>query len=241
MEDKYLIFDLDNTLYSADIGFFKLIDKNISNYMRDKLNIREDLIEEKRLKYFKKFGTTLKGLQLFYEIDPDDFLKYVHDIDVSLFLKKDYELIKMLNNLNYRNIIFSNSNREYILRVLEALGIKDFFEYIIDIKELNYIPKPHLEAYKILLKKIPIKSSYNAAIIDDMVRNLKPARELGFRTIWVQNSMGNTKGLTNVSFSSIENGKVMLLSDYEVNFKSDFVIENILDLEKIISKLWTRT
>jgi len=237
MNKNFLIFDLDNTLYSADIGFFKLIDRNISNYMKEKLHIREDLVEEKRIKYFKKFGTTLKGLQIFYEIEPQDFLQYVHNVDVSMFLKKDERLIQMLKKLNYKNVIFSNSNREYIERVLKVLGVIDFFEDIIDIKELNYIPKPHLEAYKILQNKLKIET-FQGAIIDDMIRNLKPAKELGFKTIWLQNSVEGRKGLTNVSLSSIEDGRLTLLSNNDDHFKPDFIINSILDIEKMEKSIW---
>lgn len=237
MTKNFLIFDLDNTLYSTDIGFFKLIDRNISNYMKEKLHIREDLIEEKRIKYFKKFGTTLKGLQIFYEIEPDDFLQYVHNVDVSMFLKKDERLIQILKRLNYKKVIFSNSNREYIERVLNVLGVIDFFDFIIDIKELNYIPKPHLEAYKILQEKLKIEN-FQGAIIDDMIRNLKPAKELGFKTVWLRNSAEGREGLTNVTINSIEDGKISLISNCGDHFKPDFVINNILDIENIEKAIW---
>lgn len=238
MNKRFLIFDLDNTLYSTDVGFFKLIDRNISNYMKEKLHIREDLIEEKRIKYFKKFGTTLKGLQIFYEIEPDDFLQYVHDVDVSMFLKRDERLIQMLKRLNYKNIIFSNSNREYIERVLNVLGVIDFFDFIIDIKELNYIPKPHLEAYKILQEKLKIEN-FQGAIIDDMIRNLKPAKELGFKTVWLRNSVEGREGLTNDTINSIEDGKLSLISNFDDHFKPDFIINNILDIENIEKAIWS--
>ncbi|OGF67032.1 MAG: pyrimidine 5'-nucleotidase, partial [Candidatus Fischerbacteria bacterium RBG_13_37_8] len=177
----HFIFDLDNTLYSADIGFFKLIDRNINLYMRDKLHIDEKEIESKRINYFRRYGTTLKGLQLFYEIDPDDYLEYVHDVDLESYLMPDGNLKAMLNELNFPKIVCSNGNFEYVVRVLKILGIHECFEDIIDIRRLEYIPKPYLEAYEIMLDIMQASAS-QCVFIDDMRRNIRAAAKLGFRT-----------------------------------------------------------
>ena len=237
MNNHYLLFDLDNTLYSAELGFFKLIDANINNYMKEKLHIDTTLIETKRLVYFKKFGTTLKGLQLFYPVDPDDYLEYVHNVNIGAYLKKNIELKKMLDDFDYPKAIFSNGNKEYIKNVLNIIGIQDCFTWIIDIKATDYIPKPYPESFGIALEKLNAKAD-QCVFIDDMRRNIKTATLMGFKTVWLQNPVIKDTAILFVDSGSIEDGRSKDLANGTDNFRPDFIINNIMQLSTIIDKIW---
>ena len=78
------IFDLDNTLYSADSGIFQQVHELMGKFVSSHLKI--DINEAKQLqkKYYKQHGTTLKGMMDNHGVDPDDFLASVHKLDYSI-------------------------------------------------------------------------------------------------------------------------------------------------------------
>ena len=84
---KYWIFDLDNTLYSGKTKVFEQVDKKMSKYISDKLNISEKEAKKVQKNYFYKYNTTLNGMIKNHNIDANEFLEFVHDIDID-FLKK---------------------------------------------------------------------------------------------------------------------------------------------------------
>jgi len=233
---KYLIFDLDNTLYSAELGFFKLIDRRINLYMKEKLRIDEREIEKKRINYFRKYGTTLKGLQLFYDIDPDDYLEYVHDVNLQDYLKPDNRLKDLLLKISNPKVVCSNGNMNYVMRVLELLGVRECFNDIIDIKRMEYIPKPYLESYSIMLRIINSKAM-DCVFIDDMKRNVRAAWQMGFITVWLNNPVIEDKAILYADQGSIEDGRSKSLFLAEDNFKPDFVINKIYDIEEVVKKI----
>ena len=179
-----ILFDLDNTLYTEESGIFDLIDQRMNEWLMSRLNIPEEECRQFRHKYFVKYGTTLRGLMLHHNVDPKDFLEYVHDVPVLEFLSVDEELRKTLEQIRTRKIIFTNSDAKHATRILDALGIRDLFEKIFDIEAMQFIPKPDPEAYRLALAYLGIAAS-ECLLIDDMERNLRPARELGMQTILI--------------------------------------------------------
>jgi putative hydrolase of the HAD superfamily len=179
-----ILFDLDNTLYTEESGIFELIDQRMNEWLISRLNIPEEECREFRHKYFVKYGTTLRGLMLHHNVDPKDFLDYVHDVPVLEFLSADEELRRTLEQIHTRKIIFTNSDAKHATRILDALGIRDLFEKIFDIEAMQFVPKPNREAYQLALDYLGIAAS-DCLLIDDMERNLRPARELGMQTILI--------------------------------------------------------
>ncbi len=179
-----ILFDLDNTLYTEESGIFDLIDQRMNEWLISRLQIPETEVSDFRRKYFLEYGTTLRGLMLHHNVDPVDFLNFVHDVPVREFLTLDLELRKTLMEVSSRKIIFTNSDAAHANRILDALGVRDLFEKIFDIEAMGYIPKPNPEAYRQVLLYAGV-SAENCLLIDDMERNLKPARSLGMRTILI--------------------------------------------------------
>jgi len=182
---KFWIFDLDNTLYSGKTKVFEQVDKKMSKYISDKLNI--SLIEAKKIqkKYFHKYNTTLNGMIKNHKIDPDEFLEFVHDINID-FLQKDPALSKEIEKLNGKKIIFTNGSKKHAINVSKKIGIDQLFDDIFDIVDAEFIPKPMLEPYKKLVKKHKIDPKL-CVLVEDIARNLKPAYEMGMKTVWVEN------------------------------------------------------
>ena len=182
---KFWIFDLDNTLYSEKTRVFDQIDKRMSKYISGKLNVSIVEAKEIQKKYFYKYNTTLNGMLKNHKIDANEFLEFVHDVDID-FLKKDSLLNEELMKLDGKKIIFTNSSRKHAMNVIRKIGIDQHFDDIFDIVDSEFVPKPDIVSYKKLVEKHKIDPKL-CVFIEDIARNLKPAYEMGMKTIWIEN------------------------------------------------------
>ena len=182
---KYWIFDLDNTLYSGKTRVFEQVDKKMSEYISKKLNVSIAEAKEIQKNYFYKYNTTLNGMMKNHKIEANEFLEFVHDIDID-FLKKDMPLGEELRKLEGKKIIFTNGSKKHALNVTQRIGIDQYFDDIFDIVDCNFIPKPKMEPYKKLVEKHKIDPNL-CVLIEDIARNLKPAYEMGMKTVWIEN------------------------------------------------------
>ncbi len=182
---KYWLFDLDNTLYSGQTKVFDQVDKKMSSFISKKLNI--DLKKAKIIQkdYFNKYSTTLTGMIKHHKIDANEFLDFVHDVNLD-FLQQDKGLENELSKIKGKKIIFTNGSKAHAANVTKKIGIDKLFDGVFDIVESNFIPKPSMEAYKILIEKYKIEPQY-CILVEDIARNLKPAYELGMKTVWIKN------------------------------------------------------
>ena len=182
---KYWIFDLDNTLYSGKTRVFEQVDKKMSLYISQKL--KTSVAEAKKIQknYFHEYNTTLNGMIKNHRINPDEFLEFVHDIDID-FLQKDLKLIKEMERLDGKKIIFTNGSKKHAINVTKKIGIEQCFDGIFDIVDSDFVPKPLIDPYKKLVKKHKIDPKLSV-FVEDIARNLKPAYEMGMKTVWVEN------------------------------------------------------
>jgi putative hydrolase of the HAD superfamily len=180
-----LFFDLDDTLYPSTNGLWNLIRQRMNEYMLEVLRIPAEQVAILRRQYFEAYGTTLRGLQIHYQVDADDFLAYVHDLPVESILSPDAELRRLLQRLSLPKWIFTNADANHAGRVLSALGIADCFDGVIDIRSMGFICKPDPQAYRIALDRVGESDPECCIYLDDATRNLAPAFEMGFFTILV--------------------------------------------------------
>ena len=179
-----LIFDLDNTLYPAEKQLFNLIDVRINRYMIEIAGIPAPEVDALRRKYWSLYGVTLQGLIRHHEVDPEDYLLYVHDIDVCSRLTPDLVLRETLANLPQRKAVFTNGSVCHADRVLSALGIQDMFEKVYDIRIAAYQPKPYPEPYHAVLAELG-STAERCIMVEDSRDNLHTAKKLGMGTILV--------------------------------------------------------
>ena len=206
---KYWIFDLDNTLYSGKTKVFEQVDKRMSKYISDKLNISVEEAKKVQKNYFHKYNTTLNGMIKNHKIDPDEFLEFVHDINID-FLQKDPALGKEIEKLDGKKIIFTNGSKKHAINVTTKIGIDQLFDDIFDIVDCNFIPKPKMEPYEKLVKKHKIDPNL-CAFVEDIARNLKPAYEMGMKTVWIEN---DEPWASKFSDSNFVNYKTSNLSEF---------------------------
>ena len=182
---KYWLFDLDNTLYSGNTKVFDQVDKKMSLFISEKLNVNIEEAKKIQKSYFHEYNTTLNGMIKNHKIDADEFLNFVHDVDLS-FLKADRLLEIEIANLVGKKFIFTNGSKAHAANVTKRLGIEELFDGVFDIVEADFIPKPSLEPYKKIIENYKIEPQY-CIFIEDIARNLKPAHELGMKTVWIKN------------------------------------------------------
>ena len=182
---KNFIFDCDGVLYQDLEAVFGQVSKRMTKYISEKLNL--DLIKAKELQtnYFHKYNTSLNGLMIHHDVNPEDFLRYVHDINLD-FMKKDYTLREELMKLDGKKLIFTNGSHEHVKNITKHVGIDDLFDGIFDITDCNLIPKPSIEPYKKLIEKFDIIPE-ETIFIEDIAKNLEPAKKLGMKTAWLIN------------------------------------------------------
>lgn len=180
-----LFFDLDDTLYLPNSGIWEAIGDRMVQYMVTKLEIPQISAHTERERLFHTHGTTMRGLVAEYHIDEADFLEYVHDIPIDQYLTKDLELRTMLEQYPQRKVIFTNADTGHANRVLNALGILDLFEQIIDIRSVKPWCKPQAEAFAKAIELAGIVDPTQCVMIDDALRNLVTAHDFGLYTIHV--------------------------------------------------------
>ena len=208
------IFDLDNTLYSAESGIFQQVHELMGKFVSNKLNLNIKEAKELQNKYFIKHGTTLRGLMDNHGVNPDEFLDEVHKLDYSI-VNPNVNLKNEITKLKGRKIIYSNANKKHVDEILLRLKLDSLFDEIFDIKMANYIPKPDIEAYKEFIKKFGINPN-SSIMFDDIAKNLVPAKKVGFTSVWID------IGIENIS-DDIKNSKEYI--DFETKDLSKFLYE----------------
>jgi putative hydrolase of the HAD superfamily len=185
---KYLIFDLDETLYPRNAGLMQEIGVRINRYLIEKLHLPEDQAQALRKYYYNQHGTALRGLVVERpDVDPEDYLHYVHDIPLAAYIGPNPALAEMLRSIPLTKVIFTNATVEHAQNVLNVLGIADQFADVIDVRRVKYVSKPDPRAYETLLDILDVPGE-ECILIEDAARNLRPGKELGMTTILVDSA-----------------------------------------------------
>ena len=195
------IFDLDNTMYDINLGLFKKISNRITDFIMSKYSLDIDQAKKIQKEYYLKYGLTLRGLIVEKKLEPEEFLDYVHDVEHPE-LKKNNQLISKIRILEGKKLIFTNATSKHAKKILKILELDHDFDQIIDIKDLEYIPKPDKRSYKKLLECLNLnKENLDKTIFfEDTVKNLIPAKELGITTVWMKNSINEKDFMKNCNF-----------------------------------------
>lgn len=180
------IFDLDNTLYSSELGIFKQVEDNMRHFIMSQFDLDDHDAHKMQKSYFKSYGTTLNGLMAEHNIKPEKYLEYVHDIDLSN-LAPSSDLKEALANLQGKRYVFTNGSTKHAEHILGHLEIAPLFDGIFDIIDADFIPKPALETYQRFLSRFNINPE-TAVMFEDMAKNLTPAIQLGMTGVWIKTS-----------------------------------------------------
>ena len=183
---KNILFDLDGVLYDDLEAVFGQVSRKMTKYISNKLNLNLEKAKELQTNYFHKYNTSLNGLMIHHDIDPEDFLNYVHDIDLT-FMKKDLVLRNELENLKTKKFIFTNGSKNHAKNITKHLGIDDLFDGLFDIVDAEFSPKPTAKAFDLMIKKFKINPK-ETLYIEDIAKNLSIGKERGTITAWLVNN-----------------------------------------------------
>ena len=189
---KYLLLDLDGVCYGKHNNYslekvFGQVSNRMTKFISEKLKINEKKAKELQTNYFYKYNTSLNGLMIHHGIPPQEFLKYVHNIDLS-FMKKDIVMRNELVQLDMEKFIFTNGSAEHAKNILTHLGIYDLFgrEKVFDIEDAEYVPKPEAKTFDLMTKKFGINPK-ETIYIEDIAKNLSIGHKRGCSTVWLIN------------------------------------------------------
>lgn len=206
-------FDLDGTLYPNDNGLWEVIGSRMNLYMVEQIGIPEENVSNLRKDYYRKYGTTLRGLQIHHQVNADEYLTFVHDLPLEEYLHPQPVLRELLQGLPQNRWIFTNADSNHASRVLSILGLFDCFTGIIDIRKIDFVCKPNPDAYYKAIEIAGNPTEKNCIMIDDSERNLVTANEIGLATILINDS-GNS------------------------NPRIDFKVTDLLGLQREVPELW---
>ena len=178
------IFDLDNTLYPAESKLFDQVAKKIGIFVSENLQLDIESAKKEQKRLYYSYGSTLSGLMQEYDIKPDYFLEYVHDIDYSV-LKKNKKLELILSQLPGKKLIYTNGSKKHAHNTINRLGVEKNIESIFDIEDADFLPKPNPDSMLKFVNTFKIEPS-SALFAEDIVINLKPASLIGMTTLLVK-------------------------------------------------------
>jgi len=222
---RFIIFDLDETLYPRDRGPMREVGRRIQLWLCNHLEASWEEAIAVRRDYFHRYGTTMGGLIAEHDVDVHDYLTFVHDIPVEQYLDPDPALAAMLNSIPLRKAVYTNATSEYGWRVLRALGVADHFERVIGIEDVGLCNKFHGHAYERALALLGAKGS-ECIMVEDIVRNLQPAKALGMTTVLVD-ADGSTARHNSPESDLAETS----------NEGVDFVVGNVLEVGQVAGDL----
>jgi putative hydrolase of the HAD superfamily len=177
------IFDLDNTLYPHNVNLWQQVDERIRDYIADFLKVTHEEAFRLQKDYYKRYGTSMRGMMTEHGMRPDDFLDFVHQIDHSP-LEPNPALGDAIEKLPGRKVILTNGTRRHADAVLARLGIERHFQDVFDIIAAELEPKPSPQTYDRFLEALKIEAA-TAAMFEDLARNLAVPHALGMTTVLV--------------------------------------------------------
>ena len=179
------IFDLDNTLHNASVHIFPHINRSMTAYLQQHLQLDEQTANELRVSYWQRYGATLSGMMQHHATDPAHFLWHTHQFpDLPQMVLRVTRLRHILQRLPGKKLVFSNAPQDYVNAVLALLGIEDLFDGVFAIEHTRYQPKPQLAGFMLLLRNFRLNPA-RCIMVEDSAENLLTAKRLGMRTVWV--------------------------------------------------------
>ena len=185
MSERVWIFDLDNTLHDATPHVFPHINRSMTAYLQQHLQLDEAAANELRVHYWQRYGATLSGLMRHHGTDPDHFLYHTHQFpQLERMVVRAPRLRAVLRSLPGKKVVFSNAPRHYALAVLKLLKVADLFDDVIAVEHTRYRPKPDFYGFRHVMRRHRVRASH-CVMVEDSLENLQAAKRLGMQTVWV--------------------------------------------------------
>jgi len=189
VNERVWIFDLDNTLHDATPHIFPHINRSMTAYLQEHLQLSEEAANALRTDYWQRYGATLSGLIKHHGTDPDHFLWHTHQFPkLTKMVLREPRLRHVLKTLPGKKLVFSNAPLHYAQAVLKLLLVEDLFDDVFAIEQSHYRPKPQSAGFRGLLRKHRLHAA-QCVMVEDSAENLLTAKRLGMRTVWVSDAL----------------------------------------------------
>ena len=196
------IFDLDNTLHDARVHIFPSMHAQIQDFLKKQFGLDDEGASRMRRDFWLRYGTTLRGLMRHHGTDPRHFLAQTHVFpELADMLVHENAVRHALARLGGTKLVFSNAPRHYVEQVLQAIGLRRFFNAVYTIEDARYRGKPETAGFHYLLRKHDL-DPHRCALVDDMLDNLRAAHRLGMSTVWVS-AVGRRVPFVDLRVSSV--------------------------------------
>ncbi|THF62352.1 pyrimidine 5'-nucleotidase [Pseudothauera nasutitermitis] len=183
------LFDLDNTLHNASPHIFPHINRSMTDYLARHLDLSIDEANTLRMDYWRRYGATLTGLMRHHGTDPHHFLAETHRFErLHELMVFERALDGLLRRLPGRKIVFSNGPQRYAEAVLDVMGMRHRFDDVFGVERMKLHPKPAVRAYREVLRAHRLNPQ-RCILVEDSAMNLRTARRLGMRTVWVSRAL----------------------------------------------------
>jgi putative hydrolase of the HAD superfamily len=248
-----VIFDVDDTLYDINTGFTKHRHGDaVQRYMMEYLNF--DSMEHARQVrdiYFERYHSTTKALAMaelenqFPPLDsdsvdarprfkPDDLANYwANHLDYTLLGgSKSPDFVQDWTLSPLKVVAFSNGPRAYVKRVLQELGLwGNVFdeETLFTVQDTLPYCKPEPEAFRVVLDKIGVRDPSECVIIEDSMKNIRRAKDLGMWTVLITGA--NSQG-------KIHDDSIAEVGGVPACMAVDATVETVEDLRNALPGLW---
>ncbi|MBI2313114.1 MAG: pyrimidine 5'-nucleotidase [Betaproteobacteria bacterium] len=188
MKSRVWVFDLDNTLHDASPHIFPHMNRSMTAYLQKYLGLDQEAAARLRMQYWRRYGATLLGLMRHHDVDPRHFLWETHQFpELERMVRREPWLKPVLRRLPGRKFVFSNSPLHYSRAVLRVLGIAELFDGLFSIEHTRYRPKPDACGFWRLLRRHRLHPG-DCVMVEDSLENLRTAKRLGMKTVWVTRS-----------------------------------------------------
>lgn len=183
---RYVLLDVDNTLYPKSSGLDKVLRRRIIEYLMDRHGLTAEEAEGARARYIKEYGLSLPGIMNDFDTDVVDYMRFIHDVDIEEYIKPNPELCDMLDAIDAEKVLYTNSSEQHTRRVISALGLNiSAFGHIVDFRSTGYIAKPFPESFEAMLGIIGAKGE-ECVMVDDMPKTIIVAKQaFGMGTVLV--------------------------------------------------------
>jgi putative hydrolase of the HAD superfamily len=177
------VFDLDNTLYPHHVNLWQQVDARIGEFVGAWLKVSAEEARRIQKDYYRRYGTTMRGMMTEHGVRADDYLAYVHQIDHSP-LQPNPAMGAAIAKLPGRKLILTNGSTDHAAKVLARLGLTGHFEAVFDIIAAELEPKPAPQTYRKFLGDHGVDPT-KSAMFEDLARNLVVPHQLGMVTVLV--------------------------------------------------------
>ncbi len=182
------LFDLDNTLHNTSAHIFPRINVAMTEYMVRHLQISQHEADQLRRQYWLRYGATMLGLMRHHDTDPQHFLHHTHQFpDLPDLVVPEPALRGILRRLPGRKMVVSNGPHDYVCAVLREMGLLRSFEQVFGVEQLALQPKPDPRAFHAVLRRLRVPAT-RCTLVEDSLENLRSAKALGMRTVWISRS-----------------------------------------------------